>query len=338
VSGQLTELSKVRKAAVVLLAMGEEASAEVFKHLNEAEIERLVREIATLGTVAPGTAEQVMEEFHAAAVAADDTVFGDEDFSRRVITRTLGAEAARKIAERVQRSTHSRSAFTVLERADPRQVSKFILGEHPQTIALILAHMQPASAAQLIALLPDALRVDVVTRMANLEEISPEVVARISSVLQRRLESLSSSSREQRGGVRAVAALFNHLERNVGTPVLEAIESERPELAVSIRNLMFIFDDLARVDDNGLRELVQRADKKTLTIALKGASEDLRQRIFDNMSKRAAEMMREEMDVMGPVRVREVEKAQQAIVAVARQLEDEGVIVTSGEGADEYVR
>jgi flagellar motor switch protein FliG len=164
------------------------------------------------------------------------------------------------------------------------------------------------------------------------------VVARISSVLQRRPESLSSSSREQRGGVRAVAALFNHLERNVGTPVLEAIESERPELAVSIRNLMFIFDDLARVDDNGLRELVQRADKKTLTIALKGASEDLRQRIFDNMSKRAAEMMREEMDIMGPVRVREVEKAQQAIVAVARQLEDEGVIVTSGEGADEYVR
>ena len=138
--------------------------------------------------------------------------------------------------------------------------------------------------------------------------------------------------------MRAVAALFNHLERNVGTPVLEAIEAERPELAVSIRNLMFIFDDLARVDDNGLRELVQRADKKTLTIALKGASEDLRQRIFDNMSKRAAEMMREEMDVMGPVRVREVEKAQQAIVAVARTLEDEGVIVTSGEGADEYVR
>jgi len=255
-----------------------------------------------------------------------------------VITRTLGAEAARKIAERVQRSTHSRSAFTVLERADPRQVSKFILGEHPQTIALILAHMQPASAAQLIALLPDPLRVDVVTRVANLEEISPEVVSRISSVLQRRLESLSGSSREQRGGVRAVAALFNHLERNVGTPVLEAIEAERPELAVSIRNLMFIFDDLARIDDNGLRELVQRADKKTLTIALKGASEDLRQRIFDNMSKRAAEMMREEMDVMGPVRVREVEKAQQAIVAVARQLEDEGVIVTSGEGADEYVR
>ena len=157
-------------------------------------------------------------------------------------------------------------------------------------------------------------------------------------MLQRRLESLSGSSREQRGGVRAVAALFNHLERNVGTPVLEAIEAERPELAVSIRNLMFIFDDLARIDDNGLRELVQRADKKTLTIALKGASEDLRQRIFDNMSKRAAEMMREEMDVMGPVRVREVEKAQQAIVAVARQLEDEGVIVTSGEGADEYVR
>jgi flagellar motor switch protein FliG len=331
-------MSKVRKAAVVLLAMGEEVSAEVFKHFNEMEIEQLVREIATLGTVPAETAERVMEEFHAAAVAANSTVFGDEDFPRRVLTRTHGADAARKIAERVERSTHSRSAFSVLERADPRQVSKFILGEHPQTIALILAHVQPAMAAQLIALLPDALRVDVLTRMANLEEISPEVVLRISTVLQRRLESVSGSSREQRGGVRAVAALFNHLERNVGTPVLEAIESAKPDLAVSIRNLMFVFDDLARVDDNGLRELVQRADKKTLSIALKGAAEELRERIFGNMSKRAAEMMREEMEVMGAIRVREVEKAQQAIVAVARSLEEEGLLVTGGEGADEYVR
>jgi flagellar motor switch protein FliG len=163
-------------------------------------------------------------------------------------------------------------------------------------------------------------------------------VARISAVLERRLESLSDASREQRGGVRTVAALFNHLERNVGNPVLEAIESATPDLAVSIRNLMFVFDDLARVDDNGLRELIQRADKKTLTIALKGASEELRQKLFGNMSKRAADMMREEMDVMGAVRMREVEKAQQAIVAVAKSLEDEGLIVT-GEGAeDEYVR
>ena len=164
----VSEMTKVRKAAVVLLAMGEEASAEVFKHLNEAEIEQIVREIATLGTVPPETAAQVMEEFHSAAVAASSMVFGDEDFPRRVLTRTHGADAARAIAERVERSAHSRSAFSVLERADPRQVSKFILGEHPQTIALILAHMQPSSAAQLIALLPDALRVDVLTRIANL--------------------------------------------------------------------------------------------------------------------------------------------------------------------------
>jgi flagellar motor switch protein FliG len=218
-------------------------------------------------------------------------------------------------------------------------VSKFILSEHPQTIALILAHMQPARAAQFIALLPDEMRVDVLTRMANLEEISPEVVARISAVLEKRLEALTEASREQRGGVRAVAALFNHLERNVGTPVLDALESATPDLAVSIRNLMFVFDDLSRVDENGLRELVQRADKKTLTIALKGASEELRQRLFANMSKRAADMMREEMDVMGAIRVREVEKAQQAIVAVARQLEEEGLIVTGeGGGEDEYVR
>jgi flagellar motor switch protein FliG len=333
-----TAMTRTQKAAVVLLAMGEDASAEVFKHFSEHEIEVLVREISTLGAVPPGDTAHVMEEFHAAAVAADISIRGDDDFSRRVITRTHGADAARKIAERVHKSAPARSAFSVLERADPRQVSKFILGEHPQTIALILAHMQPPVAAQFIALLPDALRVDVLTRIASLEEISPEIVARISAVLERRLESLSDASREQRGGVRTVAALFNHLERNVGNPVLEAIESATPDLAVSIRNLMFVFDDLARVDDNGLRELIQRADKKTLTIALKGASEELRQKLFGNMSKRAADMMREEMDVMGAVRMREVEKAQQAIVAVAKSLEEEGLIVT-GEGAeDEYVR
>jgi flagellar motor switch protein FliG len=239
--------------------------------------------------------------------------------------------------DRVLRSFQSTAGFTSLEKADPQQLSKFILGEHPQTIALILAHLNPSSAAQLVTLLPDALRVDVLSRMASLEDISPDVIARISSVIETRLKSLGGVAREQHGGVRAVAELFNRLERNVSGPVLEAIEAKRPELAVSIRNLMFVFDDLVHVDDNGMREIVQRADKKALTIALKGASEEIRERFFGNMSKRASEMLREEMEVLGAVRLRDVEKAQQDVVAIARKLEEEGVIVTGAAAGEAYV-
>jgi flagellar motor switch protein FliG len=337
VSSDSRSLTKVRKAAVVLLAMGEEATAEVFKHLNEAEIEMLACEMATLGNVPARDTERVMEEFHTAAVAANFVVRGDEDFTRRVLSRTHGPEAARKISERVQRSFQSTLGFSSLERADPQQLSKFILGEHPQTIALILAHMHASRSAQVIAHFPDDLRIDVLTRMANLDEVSPDIVTRISGLIEQRLKTLGGPLREQRGGIRAVAELFNHMERTVSTSALDAIESQTPDLAASIRNLMVVFDDLAQVDDSGIRELIQRADKKSLTVALKGTSEDVRQRFFGNMSKRAAEMMREEMEVMGAVRVREVEKAQQEIVALARTLEAEGVIVMGGSGDEAYV-
>jgi flagellar motor switch protein FliG len=332
-----TVMSGVRKAAVVLVLMGEEASAEVFKHFSEEEIEKIAREMAALGPVASGVSERVMEEFHSTAIAAEYVTRGDVDFARRVLVRTLGPDSARRIVERVQRSFQSTAGFTSLERADPQQLSKFILGEHPQTIALILAHLHAASAAQLIALLPESLRVDVLTRMASLEDISPDVVSRISSVIEQRLKTLGGPSREQHGGVRAVAELFNRLERTVSATALEAIEARKPELALSIRNLMFVFEDLMHVDDTGIRELVSRADKKALTIALKGASEEMRQRFLGNMSKRAGEMLREEMEVLGAVRLRDVEKAQQEVVAVARKLEEEGLIVTGAAAGEAYV-
>jgi len=330
-------MSGVRKAAVVLLLLGEEVSAEVFKHLSEEEIEALAKEMAALGPVSTSASERVMEEFHSTAIAAEYVTRGDVDFARRVLVRTLGKDAGSRVIERVQRSFQSTAGFTSLEKADPQQLSKFILGEHPQTIALILAHLHASSAAQLIALLPETLRVDVLTRMASLEDISPDVVSRISSVIEQRLKTLGGPSREQHGGVRAVAELFNRLERTVSASALEAIEARKPELAVSIRNLMFVFEDLLHVDDNGIRELVSRADKKALTIALKGASEEIRQRFLANMSKRAGEMMREEMEVLGAVRLRDVEKAQQEVVAVARKLEEEGVIVTGAAAGEAYV-
>jgi flagellar motor switch protein FliG len=330
-------LSGIRKAAVVLLLMGEEASAEVFKHLSEEEIEVLAKQMAVLGPVSTEMGQRVMEEFHMTAIAADFVTRGDIDYAFRLLNRTVTPDLARRIIERVKRSFQSTAGFASLEKADPQQLSKFILGEHPQTIALILAHLQANTAAQLVALLPDELRVDVLTRMASLEDISPDVVTRISAVIEQRLNTLGGRSREQHGGVRAVAELFNRLERTVSTPVLESIEARTPELAVSIRNLMFVFDDLLHVDDNGMRELAQRADKKTLTLALKGASEDIRQRFLSNMSRRAGEMLREEMAVMGSVRLRDVEKAQQEVVAVARALEEEGVIVTAGSMGEAYV-
>jgi flagellar motor switch protein FliG len=329
--------SGLRKAAIVTLLLGEEATADVFRHLNEEEIERLAKEMAALGQLPQSTGERVLEEFHQTIVAADYIARGDLDYARRVLNKTLGPDTARRIMDRVLRSFQSTAGFASLEKADPQQLSKFILGEHPQTIALILAHLNPSSAAQLVSLLPDPLRVDVLTRLASLEDISPDVITRISSVIETRLKTLGGPSLEQHGGVRAAAELFNRLERTVSTPVLESIEKIRPELATSIRNLMFVFEDLLSVDDNGLREIVQRADKKQLTVALKGASEEIRARFFGNMSKRAAEMLKEEMEVMGAVRVRDVEKAQQEIVAVARKLEEEGVITTGAAAGEAYV-
>lgn len=326
-----------RKAAVLTLLLGEEQSAQMFKFLREEEIEKITKEVAALGSVQPEIGEKVLEEFHLMSKAAGYLTRGGVEYARSLLLKSLGPDSARRILDRVIRSFESTAGFSALEKADPQQLSKFILGEHPQTVALILAHLNSNNAAQLVTLLPEDMRADVLTRMANLEEISPEVIRSISAVIDQRLKTLGGPQRESYGGVRAVAELFNRLDRGVSQPVLETIEHESPDLAVSIRNLMFVFDDLASVEDQGLREIIQRVDKKVLTIALKGATEEIRQRFFNNMSKRASDMLKEEMDVLGAIRLREVEKAQQEVVAVARKLEEEGVIVTGAAAGEPYV-
>jgi flagellar motor switch protein FliG len=330
-------LSGARKAAILMLTIGEESSAEVLKHLQEEEVDCLAKELAAIGGVPAEAGEKVLDEFHQKASAHDYMTRGGVDATRRLLDRAFGPGGSKQILDRVVTQFRSTVGFTTLERADPQQLSKFILAEHPQTIALILAHLNANNAAQLVSLLPDAMRADVLTRMASLDEISPDIIQQISTLIEHRLRTLGTFSREQHGGVRAVAELFNRLERNISQPVLEAIETDSPDLAVSIRNLMFVFDDLRHVEDNGLREIIQRADKKVLTVALKGASEEIRGRFFGNMSKRASDMMRDEMDVLGAVRLREVEKAQQEIVAIARKLEEEGLIVTGAAAGEPYV-
>ena len=337
VKGAVTVLSGVRKAAILTLMVGEGTAAEMFKHLNEDEIEAVAREVAVVGQISPDASAATLEEFHTMWRASEYVTRGGVDYAQKLLIKTLGPDMARRVLDRVVKSFESTVAFSNLERADPQQLSKFVLSEHPQTIALLLAHLKPAQAAQLANSLPDELRVEVITRMATLDEISPDVMTRVSSVIEARLKALGTQASESMGGVRVVAELLNRLDRGVSTAVLSTIENESPDLAVSIRNLMFVFDDLLHVDDNAVREIIQRADKKTLTLALKGASEDIRSRFVNNMSKRAAQMIKEEMDVLGAVRLREVERAQQEIVGIARKLEEEGLLVTGAAAGEAYV-
>jgi len=337
VKGAVTVLSGVRKAAILTLMVGETTASAMFKHLNEDEIEAVAREVAIVGQISPETSAATLEEFHTMWRASEYVTRGGVEYAQKLLIKTLGPDMARRVLDRVVKSFESTVAFSNLERADPQQLSKFVLSEHPQTIALLLAHLKPAQAAQLANSLPDELRVEVITRMATLDEISPDVMTRVSSVIEARLKALGTQASESMGGVRVVAELLNRLDRGVSTAVLSTIENESPDLAVSIRNLMFVFDDLLHVDDNAVREIIQRADKKTLTLALKGASDDIRSRFVQNMSKRASQMIKEEMDVLGAVRLREVERAQQEIVAIARKLEEEGLLVTGAAAGEAYV-
>ena len=320
-----------------MMALGEEASSKLFKHLQEEEIERIAKEVASLGKVGPELGEQVLVEFHQMTAASDYITSGGVEHARRLLSKAMGPDMSRRILDRVIRSVNVSAGVQTLEKANPLQLSKFILGEHPQTIALILAHLNATSAAQLVTQLPEEMQADVLMRMAKMGEVPPEAISRISSVIDQRLKALGGPSREQHGGVRAVAELFNQLERGVSQPALERIESQSQDLAVQIRNLMFVFEDLLGIEDVGIREIVNRADKKSLTVALKGASEDIRQRFFGNMSKRSGELLKEEMEIMGAVRLRDVEKAQQEIVAIARKLEEEGVITTGAGAGEPYV-
>jgi flagellar motor switch protein FliG len=333
---QPAPVSGTRKAAIALMALGEEGASSVVKYLGEHEIERLAREIASLGTVPPELGEQVLIELNASA-SAPRLASGGVEQAKRLLTKSLGADASRRILDRVVQSMNTDAGFEALEKANPEQLSKFFLNEHPQTTALILAHLPAGVAAQLLEQLPDDMRTDVLLRIASLGEIPPDVIARVSGVIAQRLRGLGGPSREQRGGVRAVAELFNCLDRGVRSPALDRLESLSPETAAAVRNLMFVFEDLVHVEEAGIREIINRADKKTLTLALKGASEAIRERFFSNMSKRAVDLMKEEMEMLGAVRLREVEKAHQEIVAVARKLEEEGLITTGAGAGEPYV-
>ncbi len=333
-----TMIPGIRKAAITLVALGDDVAAEVFKVLEEPEVEALGKEISRLATVTTEQAEAVMEEFHQMTTAREYMVKGGVDYAKKLLNQAFGSDHARRIIDRLVKSLGSETTgFDALQKADPQQVAKFIQSEHPQTIALMLSHLNSTSAAAMLLALPAELRTDVSMRMATLDQISPEIVTKIAKIVDQKLKALGEFSRESYGGVKAVAELFNRLDSHASREILEQMEERESALSEAIRNLMFVFEDLLLIDPAGLREILSRVDKKTLAIALKGTSEQLRQHFFANMSERGADMMREDMEAMGPVKIREVEQSQQQIVAIVRQLESEGVLSLKGQVGEQYV-
>jgi flagellar motor switch protein FliG len=328
----------VKMAATLFVLIGEETASEVLRYLNEAEIEAITREISSVGPIPAEEAEKAAEELYGLLVANRFVSEGGVDYAKKVIMRTLGAGQARRLLDRLSNSYVASNAFEAIDRLNPVQLSQFIQNEHPQTIALILAHLAPASSAVLLEALPEDIQADVAVRMSSLETISPDIIKGISTVLEEKLKPVGTYAHNQAyGGIRAVAELLNKMERRRSRAVLEKIDAEKPEVANSIRELMFVFDDITQLDDQAIREILQRIDKKTVAQALKGATDQQQNQFYRNMSGRAVEMMKEEMDIMGPVKIKDVHSAQQRIVEIVRKLEEEGIINLGPSSGDEYV-
>ncbi len=327
----------IRKAALFLVAVGEEVSAEILKRLEEDEIQELTKEISNVQNIDIKQQEAIFEEFQQMSLATEYMRRGGIDFAKKVLLKSLAPDQARRIIDRLQKQVESTSGFQALRKVDPQQLSKFVQHEHPQTIALIMAHLDASQAAEAFGALPENLRANVAIRLASLKEISPDVIRRVSNILEERLESVTSYNVADLGGISTVAEIFNRMDRSVGKNILEQVEMESPELAVQIKGLMFVFDDiLFMVDDAGIREILKRVDNKLLTLALKGSNEQLKAKFFKNMSKRAVEMIEEEMEYMGPVRVKDVDQSQHEITEIVRKLDEEGTLSIGG-GEEEYV-
>jgi flagellar motor switch protein FliG len=291
-----------------------------------------------MSRVSPETVAAVLGEFHKLSTTQEYLAQGGTEYAGKLLVKAFGAETAQLLLEQVSRAQEiSASKLDSLQKADPQQLAKFLESEHPQTIALILAHLDVRQSTALLLKLPETSRADVVKRLAKLRAFSPEMAQKVAIVLHKRLQSLGEQSRRAYAGFKGVADLLNQLDQTSVKTILEAIETDDAALALSIRNLMFTFEDFLSVPEAGLRELLGQLDKRVLAMGLKGASEDLKAHIFKTMSSRAVEMLKEDMDVLGPVRAKDVTKAQQEIVAAARKLESEGKLVLKAEGEDEYV-
>jgi len=318
--------------------LGEDGATALFRNLSEEDVQKITEELSSLGNVPIEVSQQILEEYYQLALTQEYLAQGGPEYASRLLVKAFGDEGARQLLERVSHAqTISASKVESLQKADPQQLAKFLEGEHPQTVALILGHLESKQAANLLMRLPEEVRAEAVKRLAHLRQFSPEMAEKVSVVLNRRLQSLGEQKRRTYAGFKSVAELMNRLETDTAHAILQTIEQEEPKLSLEIRSLMFTFEDFLQVPEQSLRELMGQVDKRVLAIALKGASEELRNSVFRTMSSRAVDMMKEEIEVLGPVRGKDVAKAQQEIVGMARRLEAEGKLVLKNDGNDEYI-
>ncbi len=330
------KLSGKQKAAILLVALGPDVSATVFKHLNDEEIEELTLEIANMRAVEKEVKDMVLEEFYELCQAHDYINQGGIEYAREVLEKAVGKERANSILERLTATLQVRP-FDAIRRTDPAQLMNFIQGEHPQTIAMIMAYLQPEQAAKVLSYLSPDVQADVSNRIALMDRTSPDIVKEVETVLERKMSAIVSNEYATAGGIQSIVNILNFADRGTEKNILDRLEEKDPELAEEIRKRMFVFEDIILLSDRAVQVVLRQVDTHDVALALKTASEDVADKIFRNMSKRAAQMLKEDMEYMGPVRLREVEDAQQRIVNVIRQLEDSGEIIIARGGEGEVI-
>jgi len=331
-----TKLSGKQKAAILIVSLGPEIAANIYRYLREEDIEQLTLEIANLTKVSNEQKKDIMEEFYQMLVAQNYITEGGIEYAKVVLEKALGTQKAIEIINRLTASLQVRP-FDFIRKADPSQLMNFLQNENSQTIALVMTYLTPEQSASLLSSLPPEKQVDIARRVATMDRTSPEIIMEVEKVLERQMASVVTEDYTSAGGIQAVVNILNNVDRGTEKNIIEALEVDNPELAEEIRRRMFVFEDILTLDNRSIQRTLREVDNQDLTLALKGASEDVKKRIFENMSKRQAEMVKEDMEYMGPVRLRDVEEAQQKIVNIIRKLEDAGEIIISRGGGDEII-
>ncbi len=330
------ELSGKRKAAILLVALGSEKASDIYKHLTEEEIEQLTLEIANMQKVEPEVTDAVIEEFYEICLAQNYIAEGGIEYAKEVLEKALGSQKALELINRLTSSLQVRP-FEFVRKSDPAQVLNFIQDEHPQTIALILAYLSPHQASAILSELPQDKQADVAARIATMDSTSPEIVKEVERILEKKLSTMVSSDFTEAGGIETIVDILLSVDRGTEKHIIETLEIRDGELAEEIKKRMFVFEDIVTLDNRAIQRFLREVDNADLALALKGSSEEVSSVIFANMSKRLQDMIKEDMEFMGPVRLRDVEEAQQRIVNIIRRLEDAGEIVIARGGGDEII-
>ncbi|WP_257350061.1 flagellar motor switch protein FliG [Pseudalkalibacillus decolorationis] len=332
----IRELSGREKAAILLISLGPDVAAQIYKHLSEEEMERLTLEISNVRKVEPTMKEDIIEQFHQIALAQEYITSGGIGYAKTVLEKALGSNEAMTIINRLT-STLQVRPFDFARKADPGQILNFIQNEHPQTIALILSYLDSIQSAQILSELPQEVQADVAKRIAIMDRTSPEIITEVEQILEKKLSTTVTQDFTQAGGIEAVVEVLNGVDRSTERTILDALEVQDPELAEEIKKRMFVFEDIVTLDNRSIQRVIREIPNEDLLLSLKAASEEVKEIVYQNMSNRMVENFKEEMEYMGPVRLRDVEEAQTRIVSIIRRLEEAGEVVIARGGGDDII-